>query len=193
MLQRSPTYVVSRPARGRLRQLAAHAPAGQARLRHRPLAQRADAACVSSSSARASRRRSRRLIIDMVRKAAGPGLRRRHPFHAALQSLGPAPVPGARRRPVRGDQGRARPRWSPTRSRPSPPNGIRLKSGSELDGRHHRHRDRARTCSCWAASRSPSTARAVDLAEDLELQGHDVFAACRTSPRPSATPTRRGR
>ena len=55
----------------------------------------------------------------------------RDPLHAALQSLGSAAVPGARRRPVRRDPGR-RPRWSPTKLTRSP-RGHRLKSGTELE------------------------------------------------------------
>ena len=54
-------------------------------------------------------------------------------FTPALRPVGPAPVPRARRRPVRGDRrGHAR-RSSPTASRPSPRTGIELESGAELE------------------------------------------------------------
>ena len=68
----------------------------------------------------ASPARVKRADPERRARQLGPGLRRRHALHAALQPLGPAPVPGARRRPVRRDQRAAEPRWSPTRSRPSP-------------------------------------------------------------------------
>ena len=60
--------------------------------------------------------------VDPGRRQDGAraGLRHRHAFHAALQSLGPAAVPGARRRPVQGDPRQAAPRSSPARSTPSP-------------------------------------------------------------------------
>ena len=78
-------------------------------------------------------------------------LRRRHALHAALQPVGPAPVPRARRRSVRGDQARARVGRHRSdrdvhRDRASAALGQRAR------GRPDRHRDRARTCSCSAAS-----------------------------------------
>ena len=55
MLQRSPTYVVSRPAQDPLANKLRAQSAGEARLSSDPLAQRAVRACISSSSAGASR------------------------------------------------------------------------------------------------------------------------------------------
>ena len=72
MLQRSPTYVVARPARGSGRQQFAAQSAGQARLSPDPLAQRAAGACISSSSAGASPARVKQLILGGVRMALGP-------------------------------------------------------------------------------------------------------------------------
>ena len=104
---------------------------------------------------------------------ARAGLRRRHAFHAALQSLGPAAVPGAGRRSVQGDP--ARPRSVVTdQIETFTENGIRLKAGSELEAdiivtatglklqvlggdRGQRRRPRGR------------------FRADPELQGHDVF------------------
>ena len=60
-------------------------------------------------------------------------LRRRHPLQPALRPVGPAPVPGPRRRPVQGDPRRHARRWSPTRSRRFTERGIGLESGAELE------------------------------------------------------------
>ena len=57
------------------------------------------------------------------RALAAAGLRRRQALQAPLQPLGPAHVPGPRRRPLPGDLARAKPRSSPTGSRPSPSAG----------------------------------------------------------------------
>ncbi len=107
-----------------------------------------------------SRRRPelvKRLHPPGRRAPAAARLRRRHALQAALQPVGPAPVPRARRRPVRGDQqrqrvGRHRPdrdlhrerasRWS--RARSSRPTSSSPPPGS--------------TCCRSAASSSPSTA-----------------------------------
>ena len=73
--------------------------------------------------------------------AAG-GLRRRHPLQPALRAVGSAAVPGARRRPVQGDQ-RGQGVGGHGRDPALHPGGVRLASGQELAGRHHRHRHRA--------------------------------------------------
>ena len=49
--------------------------------------------------------------------------------------------------------------------------GIRLESGNELDGRHHRHGHRAASCSCWAAWPSTSTARPSSPARRVAYKG----------------------
>ncbi len=96
MLQRSPTYVVSRPAEDEIANCAARQDAGQAGLRHHPLEERRPADCCSSAARARSRRRPRSALPGLVQRAPGTRLRHRDPLHAALQSLGPAAVPGAR-------------------------------------------------------------------------------------------------
>ena len=93
-------------------------------------------------------RRPSRDIIDMVRAGAGPRLRHRHPFHPTLQPLGSAHVPGAQRRPVRGDQGGQEPPSSPTRSSHFTESGIDLKPRARPSRRHRRHRHRPGVCRC---------------------------------------------
>ena len=99
------------------------------------------------------------LIRKGVDEAAAGRLRRRHALHAALQPVGPAPLPRARRRPVRGDQRRQAPRSSPTRSRPSPRTGLQLRVRRGARGRPHRHRDRPEPADARRDRGSPSTAR----------------------------------
>ena len=66
-------------------------------------------------------RGSRARADARVRKRrAAEGLRRRHPLQPAVRPVGPAAVPGARRRPVRGDLAAAGRRSSPTASSASP-------------------------------------------------------------------------
>ena len=89
------------------RQQVAGAAAGQARLSHHPLAQRAVGDVFLP--ARAAQARAGQAADPRRRQnGARPGLRHRHAFHAALQSLGSAAVPGARWRSVQGDPGQAR-------------------------------------------------------------------------------------
>ncbi len=66
-------------------------------------------------------------------RGARPGLRRRHALHARLQPVGSAPVPGARRRPLRGDQRGQGARSSPTRSTRSPRAASCSAPASELE------------------------------------------------------------
>ena len=72
MLQRSPTYVVSRPAEDAHRELAAPPSARDARLRHHALEERAAAACSSSTCAGASPDARKKLILGGVRAYLGP-------------------------------------------------------------------------------------------------------------------------
>ena len=194
MLQRSPTYVVSRPARG------SRSPTGCARRLPAKLAYHLIrwrnvllGMYFFQLARQASREQVKQVIIGGVRKAARPRLRRRHAFHAALQSVGPAPVPGAGRRPVQGDPARHAPRSSPTRSTrftaERHPAEVRQRAG----GRHHRHRDRAQAAVARRPGGHASTARAVDFAQDLDLQGHDVCRRAEPRRPRSATPTRPGR
>ena len=131
MLQRSPTYIVSRPSQDAI--------AGWLR-RHLPVR-------AAYSLARwynvlfglylynLSRRKPEAVknwIVGQARKATGRRLRRHHPFYAALQSLGPAAVSRARRRLFPSHQDPARRTLSPTRSRLSPRPEFVCKSGREL-------------------------------------------------------------
>ena len=118
MLQRSPTYVVSRPAQDALANKLRAQSAGETRLSSDPLAQRAVRDVFLPALQAQARARQ---ATDPRRRADGArsGLRHRDPFHAALQSLGSAAVPGARRRPVQRDQARTAPPSSPRRSTPS--------------------------------------------------------------------------
>ena len=177
MLQRSPTYVVARPAEDRDRQ----------RLRRHPAAKLAYGMT-----------RWKNVLFGMYflpalpaqagsRQGADPRgvrwrwarLRRRDALHAALQPVGPAAVPGARRRPVPGDPGRQRVgRHRPDRDLHRdghPPEvrqeleadiivtatGLELKLLGGVDGRRRRPRDRSR--------------------RHADLQGHDVQRRARTS------------
>ena len=124
------------------------------------------------------------------RRAAAAGrLRHRHALHAELQPVGPAAVPGARRRSVRGAQRRqrvGRHRHIDTFTE----TGMRLASGDELEA------DIIVTATglkllCSAASRSPSTARTSSFPtltyKGMMLSGVPNFAFA------SATRTPRGR
>ena len=70
--------------------------------------------------------------------------------------------------------------------------GIKLKDGSELEA------DIIVTATglnlqVLGGLEVSVDGRTVDFAQNAELQGHDVFGRARTWPRRSATPTRRGR
>jgi cation diffusion facilitator CzcD-associated flavoprotein CzcO len=157
MLQRSPTYVVARPAQDPLANKLRRNLPREARLSFDPLAQRAVRHVflpAQPAQARARQGADPRRRQDGARS----GLRHRHAFHAALQSLGAAAVPGARWRPVQGDQGgqarlgrHQRDRHlhqkrhpAEGRQRASKPTSSSPRPGS--------------ICRCSAASRSASTA-----------------------------------
>ena len=157
MLQRSPTYVVSRPdtdvIANALRKVLPE-PLG---LRDHALEERRAAAVPLSPHAHASRPGQAEAPRHGA-QGARAGLRRRDPLHAQLQSVGPAPLPGAEQRSLRGDplrQGvdRHRPHRPLHRAR------HHAAVGQGARGRHHRDRDRASTSSCSARCNSPSTAR----------------------------------
>ena len=88
------------PRQRRARQPAAQAPACNAGIPHHPLEERvprdvflsAEPTPAGTGQAADDRRRQ---------ACARAGLRCRHPFHAVVQAVGPARMPGARRRPVR--------------------------------------------------------------------------------------------
>ena len=131
MLQRSPTYVVSRPAEDAIanwlrRNLPAKLAYQMIRWRNVLFGMYFFQLC---------RRKPERVKqADPRRRQEGarPGLRHRDALHAALQSLGAAAVPGAGRRPVHGDPGQARSVVT-DQIDTFTESGIRLKSGSELE------------------------------------------------------------
>ena len=90
------------------------------RLRARALEERADGARAVHAQPPAARAWSSGCCAARRQRQLPGRLRRRHALHPALRPVGPAHVPGPRRRPVRGDLRRATPRSSPARSRPSP-------------------------------------------------------------------------
>jgi cation diffusion facilitator CzcD-associated flavoprotein CzcO len=102
MLQRSPSYVVSLPARRPDRQLPAARAAIQARIPARALEERrADDAQLP---AQPPQTRPGQGAAPQRRREAPPcRLRHRHAFQTALSPVGAAPVPRARRGPIRGD------------------------------------------------------------------------------------------
>ena len=141
MLQRSPTYILSIPsedpiANGLRRVLGDR--------RAYPIARWKNVA-ISTLVYQLSQRRPklmRSLLRRGVHAPAAGGLRRRHPLQPDLRAVGPAAVPGARRRPVPRDQGR------PGVGRHRPDRALhadRRAAGVRRRARrrHHRHRDRA--------------------------------------------------
>ena len=130
MLQRSPTYILSLPGRGPDRAAAATV-LPEASLRRRPGGRTSPS---PPALFQLSRRRPRTCAASSARgtSSAAPGLRRRHPLQADVRPVGPAAVPGARRRPVPGDPrrsgvGRHRPIRTFTET------GLRLESGERLE------------------------------------------------------------
>ena len=119
MLQRSPTYIVSLPARDAVadalrRRLPAQAAYVLVRWKN---------VLRTLGSYQLSRRRPeamKRLLRKWLTAAAPGRLRRRPPLHPELQPVGSAPVPRPRRRPVRGDPLRRRQRRHRPDPRPSP-------------------------------------------------------------------------
>ena len=170
MLQRSPTYIVSLPAQRPARRLRC-ARGCRAKLAYPIVRWKnvAAAARSSTSSAGAARASSKALLRTRRRAPAAAGLRRRHPLQAALRPLGPAPLPGARRRPVRGDQRRR---------------GV---------DRHRRDRDASPSAGSGSSRARSSRPTSIVTATGLNLLALGGIADRRrrrarsTSPRPSAT------
>ncbi len=98
-------------------------------------------------------------LLDDGAEGARAGLRRRDAFHAALQPVGSAPLPGAEQRPVRGDPLRQGDRSSPISIERFTETGIALAVGRAARGRHHRHRDRPESRRAGRDASSRSTAR----------------------------------
>ncbi len=144
MLQRSPTYVVAAPGRGRDRQRAAQGAARTTRLQDRAQEERHARPVLLRQDAQARPRRSRsKLLRHRPAKALGDEMVEQH-FTPDLQPVGPAAVPDPGRRPLRRDQrrqgvGRDRPHRHDHRDR----HPARVRRAPRR--RHHRHRHRAAT------------------------------------------------
>ena len=173
MLQRSPTYVVSRPQQDRDRELAAAPPARRASRTASRAGRTCCSACCSSSSRARRRERMKNLILKARAQRARPRLRRRHALHAALQPVGSAHVPRARRRPVRVRSRRAAPRWSRIRSRRSRRRDCNLRSGTGARSRPDRHRHGTQPAGVRRHAGQRRRPRGRSGAH-AELQGHDV-------------------
>ena len=157
MLQRSPTYVVSRPAKDPVaNRLDARLP-GSAGLRPDPLEERAaQHVLLQRCPQRPERVQEGHPRLRAMRQLA-PDYDVDTHFTPALQPVGPAAVPGARRRPVRAPSARGKATVVTDTSTASPRRASGCSPARELAGRHHRHRHRAEAARSSAASRSPST------------------------------------
>ena len=172
MLQRSPTYVASRPASDAIADRLRTVAAAQARLRDRPVEER----FTGNRDLQPEPAPSRNDEVDAAQgrgQATARGLRRRHPFRAVVQPVGPADVPGSRRRSVRRDPRRPRiGRHRPYRHlhRIRHPAAVRRRVG----GRHRRqcHRPEPPRHRGDAARGRWSRGRPV---KDGVLQGHDAL------------------
>ena len=88
---------------------------------------------LSTSSAGAARTFVKKLIRKGNERSLPAGYDVDTHFKPPLQPLGPAAVPGARRRPVQGDPRRASAEIVTDRIETFTENGIRLESGAELE------------------------------------------------------------
>ena len=195
MLQRSPSYVVSLPV-ARTDRAPAAAPAcrERRRLRDRALEERA----------------ARHALLPRSRNAAGAGAR------DAARSWRRSELPAGydverafqRRTTIRGTsalclvpdgdlfaamQGRQRVDRHRHGSRRFTETGHRAGIRRRARGRHRRHRDRASTCGCSAASRSSVDGAPVERRRALQLQGHDAERRAQSGAVASAIPMPRGR
>ena len=132
MLQRSPSYVVARPrataSRNRLRRVCPTASAYALDA----LEERSARQASSISSRGAVPSRSKQRLIAMAARAARPAAATSTPhFTPRYKPVGPAPLPGARRRSVSPRSAPAAPRSSPTRIDRFTGDGIRLASGDD--------------------------------------------------------------
>ena len=174
MLQRSPTYILSIPSEDPIANGAApRASATGARIRSRAGRTSCSISTLSTSSASAGPRLMKRCCAGASAAELPPGYDVDTPLQPALRAVGPAPVPGARRRSVQGASSAGGRRWSPTRSSVHRRPACGSQSGDELEA------DIIVTATGLnllpsAASSSPSTASDVDLPERDGLQGHDA-------------------
>ena len=131
MLQRSPSYVMSLPGTKPDRRHPAPRPAGEGRPQHRALEERdADDRHLPAES---SAPEGNAGAAALGGEAAAPArLRHRHALPAELRAVGPAHVPGAQRRSLRGHQHRGRTVVT-DRIETFTEKGIKLVSGGELE------------------------------------------------------------
>ena len=191
MVQRSPSYIVARPSRDRIAgwlQRALPPALADALIRWKNIL--SDHLFLRPRAAEA-RTRSPAGSSAQIGKAASRRLSGRARLLAALQAVGPTAVPGARRRPVRGDalgQGVDRDR----RDR-----ALHARAGcssrpAKRSRRYRRHRDRAQR-EAARRDRSHRRRRARRSAPTAHLQGHDAERRAQSRRSRSATPTRPGR
>ena len=125
------------------RQRAAAGCSGRARVvSDRALEERRCSRRSSTRPAGAGRRCMRALIRARRDARAARRLRRRHPLQPALRPVGPATVPGARRRPVQGDLAPAARSMVTDRDRALHADRHPARVRTRARGRHRRHRDR---------------------------------------------------
>ena len=190
MLQRSPSYVLAVPAED-------------------PIAQRPAQVLPDALAYRRVRWKNVVLAIASLpaqppaaRRCARSSLERGAPSSSGrtttstrtsrrVQPLGPAPVPGARRRPLHARSARATRRSSPTH-RDLHRDGVRLLApASELDGRHRRHGHRPEPAGL-RRHRLHGRRPRVDLRETMAYKGL-MLSGVPNFAFTSATRTRRGR
>ena len=156
MLQRTPSYMISLPGVDPIAKAAHAVPARPDRASARAMeerdrgdpALRVLAAPPEGDAQAAAQGRHRR---------AARGLRRRRALQPAVQAVGSAHVPAARRRPLRvAELGQGRSRHRPHRDLPRARHRTRVRPGTRR--RHHRLRDRAAAARARRDGASPSTA-----------------------------------
>ena len=132
MLQRSPSYMFSLPAEDPIANTLQPGHRARARPTGSLGARTSSCSAASTSSARKRPALVRRLLHGRRAPPAAQGLRRRHALQPDVRPVGPAAVPGPRRRPLRGHRrGRRVGRHRPIDR--FVPDGIRLQSGRVLE------------------------------------------------------------
>ncbi len=173
MLQRSPTYVVSRPDTRRHRQRAAQGAARALGLRDHALEERRPAAVPLSPHAHPSGDRSSRSCSTWCGRSSARTTTSR-PTSRPRTTRGTSACAWCRTATSSPRSAPARRRSSPIRSSASPRSGIRLASGRQLDA------DIIVTATglnlvVLGEMQFEVDGAPVDFSADLDLQGHDVL------------------